>query len=379
MTTATTAQALPDSRLKTMLGYLDADPQNVALLADAAEAALDAREPDIAGDLLERRAGIIPPSPREFNLAGLAALQRRDFDSAAEAFTTLFDGGADDAGIRFNLAWARANQKDFAAALEVLDDASARALAQAAMLRVQLMHELADFDGAGEAARAYVELFPDHTGLMAAVSVLALDIEDEALAAACAAKAGDHPDALTTLGTLALGNDHAVDARAMFERALEQNPGVPRAWIGLGLARMMTGDNAAAPADLDRGAEMFGTHLGSWIAAGWGYFVNGDIPTARARFETALALDDSFAETHGSLAVLDVLAGDVEEAKHKSEIALRLDRQCYSAALARSLLAASSGDQETARRIFERAASTPIDASGRTIGQALARMGLGLS
>jgi tetratricopeptide (TPR) repeat protein len=165
----------------------------------------------------------------------------------------------------------------------------------------------------------------------------------------------------------------------MFERALEQNPGVPRAWIGLGLARMMTGDNAAAPADLDRGAEMFGTHLGSWIAAGWGYFVNGDIPTARARFETALALDDSFAETHGSLAVLDVLAGDVEEAKHKSEIALRLDRQCYSAALARSLLAASSGDQETARRIFERAASTPIDASGRTIGQALARMGLGLS
>jgi Tfp pilus assembly protein PilF len=379
MTTATTAQALPDSRLKAMLGYLDADPDNVALLADAAEAALDARAPDIASNLLARRAGIIPPSPREFNLAGLSALQRRDFDSAAEAFTALFDSGADDPGIRFNLAWARANQKDFAAALDVLDDASACALPQAAMLRVQLMHELADFDGAGDAARAYVELFPDHSGLMAAVSVLALDIEDEALAAACAAKAGDHPDALTTLGTLALGNDHAVDARAMFERALAQNPGVPRAWIGLGLARMMTGDNAAAPADLDRGAEMFGTHLGSWIAAGWGYFVNGDVPTARARFETALALDDSFAETHGSLAVLDVLAGNVEEAKRKSEIALRLDRQCYSAALARSLLAASKGDQETARRIFERAASTPIDASGRTIGQALARMGLGLS
>jgi len=379
MTTATTAQALPDSRLKAMLGYLDADPDNVALLADAAEAALDARAPDIASDLLARRAGIIPPSPREFNLAGLSALQRRDFDSAAEAFTALFDGGADDPGIRFNLAWARANQKDFAAALEVLDDASARTLPQAAMLRVQLMHELADFEGAGEAARAYVELFPDHIGLMAAVSVLALDIEDEALAAACATKAGDHPDALATLGTLALGNDHAVDARAMFERALEQNPGVPRAWIGLGLARMMTGDTAAAPADLDKGAEMFGTHLGSWIAAGWGYFVNGDIPTARARFETALALDDSFAETHGSLAVLDVLAGDVEEAKRKSEIALRLDRQCYSAALARSLLAASKGDQDTARRIFERAASTPIDASGRTIGQALARMGLGLT
>lgn len=379
MTATMTAEPLHADRLQKMLAFLEVDPENVALLADAAEAALDARAPDVASDLLARRARIAPPSPREFNLAGLAALQRRDFDSAAEAFTALFEGGADDAGIRFNLAWARANRKEFAAALEVLDDASARALPQAAMLRVQLMHELADFDGAGEAARAYVALFPDHAGLMAAVSVLALDIEDEALAAACAAKAGEHPDALTTLGTLALGNDHAIDARAMFERALTQNPGSPRAWIGLGLARMMTGEQAAAPADLDKGAELFGTHLGSWIAAGWGYFVNGDVATARARFETALALDDSFAETHGSLAVLEVLAGNIEEATRKSEIALRLDRQCYSAALARSLLAASKGDQHTARRIFERAASTPIDASGRTIGQALARMGLGLS
>jgi Tfp pilus assembly protein PilF len=141
----------------------------------------------------------------------------------------------------------------------------------------------------------------------------------------------------------------------------------------------MTGQADTAPADIDKGAEIFGDHLGSWIAAGWAYFVNGDTATARARFDKALALDDTFAETHGSLAVLDVLSGDLVEARRKSEIALRLDRRCYSAALAKSLLAASGGDHQTAKRIFEMAANTPIDGSNRTIGQALAKMGMGLN
>src|SRR6185503_9202115 len=48
MNTVATAEAAPTGRLKNMLGFLDSDPDNVSLLADAAEAALDAREPDIA-------------------------------------------------------------------------------------------------------------------------------------------------------------------------------------------------------------------------------------------------------------------------------------------------------------------------------------------
>jgi tetratricopeptide (TPR) repeat protein len=212
---------------------------------------------------------------------------------------------------------------------------------------------------------------------MATVSVLALDVDDEALAAACAEKGGDHPDALSTLGTLALGRERATEALDLFDRALERSQQVPRAWVGRGLARLLTGATSEAAADLDRGAGMFGDHLGSWIAAGWAHYVNKDMATARARFETALELDPNFAETHGSLAVLDLMAGDLEGAREKSEIALRLDRQCYSAALARSLLAAGQGDQETARRIYERAIDTPVDASGRTIAQALAKLGMG--
>ena len=370
------AEAAAPSRLERLLPLLEADPENLALLADAAETALAEGRPETAGELLERYAAIAPLPPREANLAGLAALQAKQYDRAAERFGELVESGVDDPAVRFNLAWACAMDKKFDRALELLDDDLARALPQAAMLQVQLLHDRGEFDEAAAKARDYVELHPTYPPLMAAVSVLALDVEDEALAAACAAKGGEHPDALTTLGTLALGDERATEALALFDRALDRNQQVPRAWVGRGLARLLTGQSPDAAADIDRGAEMFGDHLGSWIAAGWAHFVNKDLASARARFEKALELDDTFAESHGSLAVIDLLEGNVEGAREKSEIALRLDRQCYSAALARSLLAAGAGDQKTAQRIYDAAINTPIDGTGRTIGQALAKMGM---
>jgi tetratricopeptide (TPR) repeat protein len=373
------AEAPAQSRLDRLLPMLEADPANLALLADAAETAIAEQRPETASELLDRYAAIAALPPRETNLAGLAALQTRNYHRAAQLFGELVEAGVDEPAVRFNLAWACAMDKDFDRALELLDDGLARALPQAAMLQVQLLHDRGDFDGAAARAREYVEIHPSYGPLMAAVSVLALDVEDAELAAACAAKGGEHPDALTTLGTLALGEERATEALALFDRALERNSHVPRAGVGRGLARLLTGEAPDAAADIDRGAEMFGDHLGSWIAAGWAHFVNKDMASARARFEKALELDDTFAETHGSLAVLDLLDGNVEGAREKSEIALRLDRQCYSAALARSLLAAGAGDPEKARRIYDMAINTPIDGSGRTIGQALAKLGMGMS
>jgi len=364
------------SRLQRLLPLLATDPANLALLSDAAHTAMAEHQPEVAAELLERYA-LVEPLPRsETNLAGLAALQTNRFDRAVEYFGRLVQSGENDPAVRFNLAWASAMNKEFDRALELVDDSLARALPQAATLQVRILHERGEFEEAARRARAYVELHPSYAPLMATVSVLALDVDDEALAAACAAKGGDHPDALATLGTLALGRERATEALDLFDRALERNQQVPRAWVGRGLARLLTGATPEAAADIDRGAEMFGDHLGSWIAAGWAHFVNKDLAAARARFETALELDPNFAETHGSLAVLDVMAGDLEGAREKSEIALRLDRQCYSAALARSLLAAGAGDQETARRIYEKAIDTPVDGSGRTIAQALARLGM---
>jgi tetratricopeptide (TPR) repeat protein len=370
------SNAAAGERLERLLSYLEADPGNATLLSDTAEAAVAARQPERAIELLDRLAEARELGDGELHDLGLAALQSSDHRRAAAIYRSLVERGVGDPAVRFNLAWSLTALGDGGSARETLDAAVVEALPQAAMLQVQLLHDAGDLDAAQAAAEQALARHPDHAGLLAAVSVLAIDRGDVDLARRCAVAAGDHPDALTTLATLALETDDPHQAAALFEQALASNPNRPRALVGRGLARLSEGRSAEAAEDIDRGAELFGDHLGSFIAAGWAHFTAGDRPAARARFERAMELDPTFAEAHGSLAVMDLLEGRTEAAERKMAVAFRLDRDCASAALAQVLLKGGQGDAAGAQRVFERALTTPIDDQGRTIGQALAGLGL---
>lgn len=361
-------------RLERLAGYLAQDPHNPALLRDAAQAALAANAPQRAAEWLTVLEAGGQADVADRNLLGIAWMRGGQPDRAVPIFADLLSAASGDPALRFNLAWARALAKDFAGARALLDEDLTAALPQAALLEVQLMHDAGEFEAAAEKARGHVARHPDYPPLLAAVSVLALDVEDEDLARHCATRAGAHPDALTTLGTLTLGDmDHAA-ARPLFERALAADDCSPRAWIGLGLARLAAGDGAGAAPLLDKGAGLFGDHLGSWIATGWAYLLAGDRDQARERFEQARRIDPNFAESHGSLAVMDALAGDRASAERRVEIAQRLDRESFSAAFARMLLASAAGDGATAERILALALQQPLDEKGRTIADAIARM-----
>lgn len=368
-------QTAQTGRLEKLLGFLEADPDNARLLYDAAEAALDADELTAARDLLDRLGEGGAGDAAAMNLRAVVAMRSGDAATAAELFDDLRNGDPENVNLAFNAAWAHALNRNPGAARDLLTPAVCEALPQAAMLDLQLVHDVGDLEEAEAKARDYLSRHGQYAPLLAAVSVLALDIEDEGLARDCAARAGAHPDALSTMGMLTLGDHDAEAAEELFEKALAINPGIPRAWIGLGLSKMARGDHSAAAPLIEKGAAMFETHLGSWIAAGWAHLLGGDEEAARKQFEKTLEVDPNFAESHGSLAVIDVLAGDLESAKRNNEIALRLDRQCFSAALASALIAAASDDGETARRILEIAVNRPIGGDGPTIAQALARLG----
>lgn len=353
---------------------LDSDPANPDLLFDTAQAAYAERNYDAAADLVARHDRAAGATPASRHLAGLIAMARGDWSDAAETFAGLIAGGEDAAAIRFNLGWALAMDGRKAEALAAIDDDVALSNGAAAQLYVGLLHEAGAMNEGLAFARTALGSFPDHRGLNATVSTLAIDAEDLDLARETARRAGDHPDALVTAATLALNADDVTTAARAFEAVLARDPHHPRARIGRGLVALYGDDPAAAADDLDAGAERFGTHLGSWIAAGWAHVLAGDMATAKARFERASAIDDSFGETQGSLAVVSLATGDLDEARRRTEIALRLDRDSFSAALASAMLANAAGDAKTAQRIVALAMRTPVDASGRTIGQAMARL-----
>jgi tetratricopeptide (TPR) repeat protein len=363
------------ARLERLLGFIERDPNNLALLDDAAAQALDDGAPQIASDLLTRRAVIAPPPARILNLEGLAALAQQRHEDAARIFTALKEQGEQDPALRFNLAWALAMLNRYAEALALLDDAVIAASPRGPKLKIHMMHHLAQYDEALAEGARLAALYPSDTALLGALATLAMDAERADLALDYAKRAGDDPEGRAVIGMLALGEQDLKTSLAAFDAALARQPRSPRAWVGKGLGLLAGGDVAAGTEAIDRGAELFGDHIGSWIAAGWAHYTAGDIAKAKARFERALAIDPNFAESHGALAVIAIAEGRLEDARRSCDIALRLDRNCFGGALAKSMLLDQAGHAQAAQKIRDIAMAAPVGPKGETLLQMLAGMG----
>lgn len=364
------------SRLARLVGYLETDPENLSLLEDAANAALDESNLAEAEALISRYRRLAAPPPGLVNVEGIVAMRSGDLARARSAFEALRAGGHDQPGVRFNLAWLSALENRHADVLELTDDAVIDVAPRAATLRVQALHHLEDIEGAVELGRQLLERLPEDDALLGAVSVAAMDIDDYALAAELAGRAKGGGDALTTQGLVALNEDDPQRAIDLFDRALAAHPNAPRAWLGRGLGLLASGDASGAAPCLEKGAAIFGDHLGSWIAAGWAQFIARDLGAARRNFEAALEQDDNFAEAHGALAVLDIAEGKMDSANRRVEISLRLDKDCFGGALARTMLLEMQGKPELAQRIRDRVMNLPAGVDGRTLAQSLAGLGL---
>lgn len=360
----------PSPRLSRLLGFLDVDPLNEALLADAATLAFEERRLDLASTLIARAADIAPLRPAMLNVKGLVAIAAQRFEEAIAIFEQLV-GGSGDPALRFNLAWANALVDRYERVDDLLDDEAIAASPRGPALKIRAMHHLERFEEALATGRELAERFPDDAALMGAMATLAMDADEIGIARHYAERAGDDPEGLAARGLLALDERDAAGSLALFEQAIARQQHNPRAWVGRGLSLLAARDVTGAADSIDRGARLFEDHIGSWIASGWAHFLGGEHAKARTSFEQALALDGNFAESHGGLAVLDVVDRRFESAERRCEIALRLDRNCFGAALAKILLLQGRGDDQAARRIRDIALSTPIGPEGRTIADAL--------
>lgn len=364
------------TELKDLLEYLDHDPNNAKLISDALDAAIHENDIETAKALVKRLQPLRPFTPRDNYNHGVCLLKEHDYEAAKRVFEKMYDNDETINTVKFNLAWCHAHLDNYAKALDFLDDDLLTALPQGAALKVQILHQLGRFDEALLTGKQLIREHPDHVELNAAVSVLAIDLEDIDLAKTTANKALNHPDAMTTLGTLALNSEDLETATTYFEKAAGFAQQNPRAQIGIGLCNLLGGNLQKGSASLDQGAQEFGTHVGSWIAAGWAYLLQNDLDTARERFQTALDIDDNFGEAHGSLSVIDALTGNIEAAQKRSTIALRLAPQSFAAKLTKVIIAEQNISSEAGQKLFEKALNQPLDGTGRTFASSIIKLGL---
>lgn len=366
------------SRLQSLLGFLERDPGNTSLIADAAQAAFDEQSLAGARELLARHAAIEPLPSSLVNLEGLIALSEERFEDAIAIFSALTAAGGANAALKFNLAWAYARMEKWPEALELLDADTVAASPRAPSLKIHVLHHMERYDEALAEGETLARRFPDDAALMGALATLAMDAEKMDLARTYAERGAKSVEGTTALGFMALA-ERDVHALSLFDKAIAQDAASPRAWIGKGLGLLVSGDAKKGADAIDRGASLFGDHIGSWIASGWAHFAGGDNTKARESFERAMAIDPNFSECHGALAVMDLMDGKPEAAERECEIALRLDKKSFGGALAKMLLLDRSGNPEMARRVRDVAFATPLGPRGETLAQILAQSGGRLS
>ncbi|TYO63992.1 adenylate cyclase [Bradyrhizobium hipponense] len=149
------------------------------------------------------------------------------------------------------------------------------------------------------------------------------------------------PDAvdLTMRGWAVLNQPYSreqlAQSRAIFERALQIDPGLPKALVGLAdtLAMEVNYRWSDAPADqLQRAENAVGKVLSKFPSDAMAHFVKGEIQRARGRnveaavgeYKGAIAINPSLAPAHGALGAAKIRVGRSAEAFEPLQMAIQL-------------------------------------------------------
>jgi tetratricopeptide (TPR) repeat protein len=341
-------------RLKRLQSYLEQDPDNLHLLHEAADCALQAGQWQEADVLVERALLLAPQdSLSQYRKAVLLA-QGGQAQQSLALTQALLDGGQRHDAVLFQHACNLVLAARHLEAEPILSDMQARAghFPGFAYFHIRALHAAGKLDEAIAVARAVGE---DDVaqGMLSLIHIDAENIDEgRALARQVLARQPDNLDALLADGTASLALEDPRAALPSFEGALERQAENGRAWLGIGLARLSLQDLPGAREALEKTVRLMPSHLGSWNALAWLQLLQNDLDGAEATLESALAIDRNFGETHGTLAVLKAIRQEWDMAKRETDIALRLQPESFAGRFAQSLWLEHRGRPEKAQQLL---------------------------
>lgn len=357
------------ARLERLEAYLREDPSNPGLLTEAFGAALQCAQWERAAFHL-RHAQALQPGNLAWSLReGDLLLAQGQYQLATELLDALLslDGTPREFtdAVLHNLAWIAfqdGRYQDCADRLTPrLQDLDHPASAALASLWLRALHHAGQLDQAvtwAAAADARQQLPAAAAGV---ASLAALDADQLERAGQWAARAleqatpDDRPiEALVTQSSLALARQDAAQARTQARAALQISPRDGRAWSAHAMADLLAGDLPTALAHFDNALATMPGHIGTWHGKAWAQLLSSDLQGAQRSFTSALDLDRNFAESHGGLAVALALQGRTEEAQQHIERALRLDAFNLSGRYAQAIVGGEIRDLESFQALAKR-------------------------
>lgn len=335
-------------KLDRLVGMLQADPGNIFLRRQCVDMATSLARFDVIVQVADSalKANSVDATALFDRATGL--IGRRDYRGALEALEKLESLVDQNVAVHLNAALCLYCLGEFSGARPRLEFCYRSGSRDAGFLRllVSTYHHLGATADAVAIANDNGDAAASDGALAGVYALLYLDAGDVARATHWAKTALDlNPrsiDGRVTQATLLTARAQLDDARRMLEGVLADAPSTGRAWIGLGALSLLSRDMVAAKSQISRGLEFIPSHTGSWHVLAWAHVLSGDLDAAERTFETALAADRNFSESHGGLGVIAAMRGDKVRAEQYLKAAQRLDPECVSAKFVQAVLSANT-------------------------------------
>ena len=356
MTTDNTSSKL--DRLARLIGFLSHDPTNPMLLTDAMNLAIETGDAASTERLL---AHVEQHSIDDSQICALAMhllLQRHDFPAAAAYGAKAVEKGLDHPAVIYNTAFARFYSGDYTSTSALLAHHATQVDSpEALLLHARALHHQELTEEAEPLVVRAIGLAPTHIEARGLLALLRYENDELpgalSLARDVLAEDPDQLDALIANASAHFDQRDTVAARNVWTHTVNVHPRCGRAWSGLGLLEFYALEFDQAEEHLRNAVEYMPDHIGTWHVLSWIRILRGDSASAREALLKAYELDRNFGETHGGLAVVDIMDGLEEEGRFGIRRALKLNPDSLSASYAQMLLLQRQGKQEEARQVVE--------------------------
>ncbi|NWB46391.1 tetratricopeptide repeat protein [Pseudomonas gingeri] len=341
-------------------------------MVDAMSLAIDLGDRTSGQQLLTHIKTQAIEDPKVCALAAHLSLQAADYAAAGAFGDKAIEGGIEHSAVIFNAALGHFHSGDFAATHALLSRLSIDPQCPHAILTMQAraLHQLEETEEAEALVIRAQRQEPSDTEIRGLLALLQYENDKNSLALTTAHETlVDDPKQLEAL--LACASTHfelnnITASRKAWRHTVEAHPECGRAWSGLAQLEFNELEFEPAEEHLKSAVRFMPDHIGTWHLLAWIYILRKDSVSARQALDSSYALDRNFGETHGGLAIVDVMDGMKDRAQQGIRRALKLNPDSLSAQYAKVLLLQEAGQPEKATQLINQVLDRTRPDSGDT-------------
>jgi len=348
------------NRLARLLNFLEQDPANLSLLTDALALAIDLGDIVHGQRLLDHIKAQAIEEPKICALAAHVSLQAGQYAAAGTFGDKAIDGGLTHPAVIFNTAQGHFYSGDYLSAHTLLsllsnDSQSAPSLL---LMHARALHQLEETELAEALVVRAVQQQPDNTDMRGLLALLQYENDSYSPALLTAHETltedPDQLDALIACASVHFHQNNITASRSAWLHTVTAHPECGRAWSGLARLEFNELEFDEAEEHLKTAVRYMPDHIGTWHLLSWVYILRGDSIRARQALDQSYELDRTFGETHGGLAIVDIMEGMMGRAQKGIRRALKLNPNGLSAQYAQALVLQQEGQPEKAAQLIDK-------------------------